>query len=201
MTDIDTTVEQAGGVAEPQPSRGLVIRHVLERQLGAGQSLGAQLIGASTDVSVALAQAPAAVVDEIRGGATLPAALAHTRTEVRDAIVGTGTRVRGAVGEWVGAQATLPNALVVGAADVAEAVLRAQGTVAATAVDSAFTVATTAARGGDVADVVRRSRRSVVARTEAARAEIAESWERAAEEVRGAVTDDEEYLEDAPDEN
>lgn len=201
MTDIDTTLEHTEQVVEPQPTRGLAIRHVLERQLGAGQSLGAQLIGASTDVSVALAQAPASVVDEIRGGATLPAALAHTRTEVRDAIVSTGTRVRGAVGEYVGAQATLPNALVVGAADVAEAVLRAQGTVAATAVDSAFTVATTAARGGDVTDVVRRSRRSVVARTEAARAEIAESWERASEEVRGAVTDDDEYLEDALDEN
>ena len=62
------------------------------------------------------------------------------------------------IGEYVGNQATLPNAVVVGAADVAEAVLRAQGTVAATAVDSAFTVATIAARGGDVSG--RRQRRT-----------------------------------------
>jgi hypothetical protein len=201
MTEIDTTLEQDAQVVEPEPTRGIVIHHVLERQLGAGQSLGAQLVGASTEVSVALVQAPATVVDEIRGGATLPAALAHTRREVRGIVASTGTRVRSAIGEYVGNQATLPNAVVVGAADVAEAVLRAQGTVAATAIDSAFTVATTAARGGDVGDALSRERRDIAARTEAARTDIAESWGRAAEEIRGAVKDYDEYLEPFADEN
>ncbi|MDT5073291.1 MAG: hypothetical protein QOH82_2611 [Mycobacterium sp.] len=195
MTDIETTL-----TVGPEATRGIVIRHVLERQLGAGQTLGAQLVGASTDVSVALVHAPATVVDQIRGGATLPAALAHTRTEVRGVMAGTGTRVRTAIGEYVGSQATLPNAVVVGAADVAEAVLRAQGNVAASAIDSAFTVATVAARGGNVRDALTRERRDVAARADAARADIAGSLERAAEEIRGAVTDYDEYLEAFTDE-
>jgi hypothetical protein len=181
-------------VVEPEPGRGIVLRHVLERQLGAGQSLGAQLVGASTDASAALLHAPAAVVDEIRGGATLPVALAHTRAEVGGVLAGTGTRVRAAIGEYVGSQATLPNAVIVGAADVAEAVLRAQGTVTASAIDSAFTVATVATRGGNVRQALNRERREIGATTEAGRAAIAESWDRAFEEIRGAVKDDDEYL-------
>jgi hypothetical protein len=195
MTDIETTL-----TVEPEAARGIVIRHVLERQLGASQSLGVQLVAAATDVSVALVHAPATVVDEIRGGATLSAALAHTRTEVRGVMAGTGTRVRTAIGEYVGNQATLPNAAVVGAADVAEAVLRAQGNVAASAIDSAFTVAMIAARGGNVRDALTRERRDVAARADAARADIAGSLERAAEEIRGAVTDYDEYLEAFTDE-
>jgi hypothetical protein len=195
MTDIETTL-----TVGPEATRGIVIRHVLERQLGAGQSLGAQLVAASTDVSVALVHAPATVVDEIRGGATLPAALAHTRTEVRGVMASTGTRVRTAIGEYVGNQATLPNAAVVGAADVPEAVLRAQGNVAASAIDSAFTVAMIAARGGNVRDALTRERRDITARTDAARADIAGSLERAAEEIRGAVVDYDEYLEAFTDE-
>jgi hypothetical protein len=74
--------------AEPDSTRGIVIRHVLERQLGAGQSLGAELVGVTTDVSLALAHAPITVVDEIRGGATLPAALVHTGKEVRGVVAG-----------------------------------------------------------------------------------------------------------------
>jgi hypothetical protein len=109
--------------------------------------------------------------------------------------------VRTAIGEYVGNQATLPNAVVVGAADVAETVLRAQGDVAASAIDSAFTVATIAARGGNVRDAVGRERRDVAARADAARADITESWERAAEEIRGAVKDYDEYLEAFTDED
>jgi hypothetical protein len=206
MTDHDTPLELEASevtieVVEPAATRGIVIRHVLERQLGAGQSLGAQLVGASTDVSAALVHAPASVVDEIRGGATLPAGLANTRTEVQAVVSSTGTRVRTAIGEYVGNQATLPNAVVVGAADVAETVLRAQGDVAASAIDSAFTVATIAARGGNVRDAVGRERRDVAARADAARADITESWERAAEEIRGAVKDYDEYLEAFTDED
>jgi hypothetical protein len=206
MTDNDTILEVevtevAIEVVEPEATRAYVIRHVLERQLGAGRSLGAELVGASTDVSAALVHAPAFVVDEIRGGATLPAALARTRGEVRDALSSNGTRVRAAIGEYVGNQATLPNAIVVGAADVAEAVLRAQGDVAGSAIDSAFTLGTIAARGGDVRDAVGRERRGISARADAARVDIAESWERAAEEIRGAVKDYDEYLEAFSDED
>jgi hypothetical protein len=131
--------------------------------------------------------------------ATLPAALAHTRTEVRGVMAGTGTRVRTTIGEYVGNQATLPNAAVVRAAGVAEAVLRAQGNVAASAIDSAFIVAMIAARGGNVRDALTRERRNVAARADAAREDIAGPLERAAEEIRGA-TDYDEYLEAFTDE-
>jgi hypothetical protein len=103
--------------------------------------------------------------------------------------------MRSAIGEYVGNQATLPNAVVVGAADVAETVLRAQGAVAATAVDSAFTFATTAVRGGDVTDALNRGRREIADRTLAARTDVVGAWDRAADEIRGAVTDYDEYLE------
>ena len=187
--------EHDATITTPTSSRPLAIRHVLERQLDAGHGLGAHLLSATTDLSVSLAHTPSAVVDEIRSGATLPAALAHTGTELRGVVSSTGTRMRSALGEYVGTQATLPNAVVVGAADVAEAVLRAQGTVAATAVDSAFAVATTAARGGDVADALSRGRRELAARTDAARTAVVGAWERATDEIRGAVTDYDEYLE------
>ncbi|MBJ7339569.1 hypothetical protein [Mycolicibacterium sp.] len=193
MPDHDTTpAEDAIPAAEattPEATPGVVIRHVLERQLVAGQGLGTQLVGASTEISVALVHAPVTVIDEIRSGATLPAALAQTRSEVQVALSGAGTRVRTAIGEYVSGQATLPHAVVRGAADVAEAVLRGQGTVAGSALDSAFTVATIAARGGDVAEALDRERRDVAAHADAARTDVAESWERAVEEIRGAVKD------------
>ncbi|KQY04055.1 hypothetical protein ASD37_24930 [Mycobacterium sp. Root135] len=187
--------ENDATITAPRPTRALVIRHVLERQLGAGHQLGAELVGATTELSTSMAHAPAAVVDEIRSGATLPAALANTGAEVRQVAASTGTRMRSAIGEYVGNQATLPNAAVVGAADVAETVLRAQGTVAATAVDSAFAIATTAVRGGDVTDALSRGRRGIADRTLAARTDVAGAWDRAADEIRGAVTDYDEYLE------
>jgi hypothetical protein len=197
---VDVTVEvihteHEDEIVEPDSTRGIVIRHVLERQLGAGQSLGAELVGVTTDVSAALAHAPITVVDEIRGGATLPAALVHTGKEVRGVVAGAGSRVRTAVGEYVGNQAALPNAVVVGAADVAEAVLRAQGSVAASAIDAAFTVATVATRGGDVGAALSRERYEVLAQADAVRADIGESWNRAGQEIHGAVKDYDEVLE------
>jgi len=191
MSENDATIT----ATVTRPARALVIRHVLERQLGAGHGLGAELVGASTEFSASMAHAPAAVVDEIRSGATLPAALATTGAEVRQIAASTGIRIRSAIGEYVGNQAALPNAVVVGAADVAETVLRAQGTVAATAVDSAFTLATTAVRGGDVTDALSRGRRDMADRTRAARTDVVGAWDRAADGIRGAVTDCDEYLE------
>lgn len=174
---------------EPESTRSIVIRHVLERQLVAGQGLSSVLVDAATDVSVALAQAPAGVVGEIRGGATLPVAFARTGTSVREVVTGAGGRVRGAVGEYVGNQATLPNAVVVGAADVAETVLRAQGTVTASALNAAFTLATSATQGGDVREVFGRERSEVGAVADAARDRIGESVSRARDEIRSRIKD------------
>jgi hypothetical protein len=157
---------------------------VLERQLVAGQGLSGELVDAATDVSVALAKAPAGVISEIRGGATLPAAFVRTGTSVREVATGAGERVRSAVGEYVGNQATLPNAVIVGAADVAETVLRAQGTVASSALNAAFTLATSATQGGDVRDVFNRERSEVGAVADAARERIGESVDRARDEIR-----------------
>ena len=174
---------------EPESTRSIVIRHVLERQLVAGQGLSSELVDAATDVTVALAQAPAGVVGEIRGGATLPTAFARTGTSVREVVTGAGGRVRCAVGEYVGNQATLPNAVVVGAADVAETVVRAQGTVTASALNAAFTLATSATQGGDVREVFSRERHEVGAVADAARDRIGESVSRARDEIRSRIKD------------
>ena len=212
MPDSDTTVEPAdttselireepvevtaevihvddSEVVEDQPTRSLVIRHVIERQLVAGQGLSAQLVDAATDVSVAFAHAPATVVDEIRGGATLPTALTQTGTLVRGVVYEAGGRVRTAVGGYVDNQATLPKAIVVGAADVAESVVRAQGTITASALNAAFTLATVAAQGGDVREAYGRERAEVGEAADAARDRIDDSVNRAREEIRDAIRD------------
>jgi hypothetical protein len=183
----DDRAEIDGG--EPESTRSIVIRHVLERQLVAGQGLSSELVDAATDVTVALAQAPAGVIGEIRGGATLPTAFAHTGTSVREVVTGAGGRVRSAVGEYVGNQATLPNAVVVGAADVAETVVRAQGTVTASALNAAFTLATSATQGGDLREVFSRERHEVGAVAGAARGRIGESVSRARDEIRSRIND------------
>lgn len=212
MPDPDTTVEEAAPTEEavrieptevtaevvrtedeeapePDSARDIVIRHVLERQLGAGQGLSTRLVDAATDLTVAVAHAPVAVVAEIRDGATLPDALAHGGTSVRDAVIDAGGRVRTAVGEYVGQQATLPNAVIVGAAGVAETVARAQGTVTASAVNAAFTLATTASRGGDVREEFGVQRRDVGSAAAQARDRISESVQSARAEIRDRIQD------------
>lgn len=182
-------------VDEPESTRSIVIRHVLERQLVAGQSLSGQLVGAATDVTVAVAHAPADVIGEIRGGATLPTALARTGTSVRGVVTDAGGRVRTAVGGYVEAQATLPNAVVVGAADVAETVARAQGTVAASALNAAFALATVATQGGDVREAFGRERRELGETAGSARTKVGESVSRARDEIRGSIKDYDELVE------
>jgi hypothetical protein len=182
-------------VDEPESTRSIVIRHVLERQLVAGQSLSGQLVGAATDVTVAVAHAPADVIGEIRGGATLPTALARTGTSVRGVVTDAGGRVRTAVGGYVEAQATLPNAVVVGAADVAETVARAQGTIAASALNAAFALATVATQGGDVREAFGRERRELGETAGSARTKVGESVSRARDEIRGSIKDYDELVE------
>jgi hypothetical protein len=216
MPDQDTTLDEAESTAEvrseptevtvavipsdgedhgePESTGGIVIRHVLERQLVAGQGVSAHIVDAATDVTVAVVHAPAAVIDEVRGGATLPAALARTGASVRDVVSGAGDRVRIAVGGYVGSQATLPNAVVMGAADVAEAVARAQGTVTVSALNAAFTVATVASQRGDVREAFGRERRDVGATANDARDRIDESLRRARDEIRGAIKDYDELV-------
>lgn len=174
--------------------RSLAIRHAAQRQLAAGQDLTTRLIDAVTDASVAVTRAPANTVAELRSGATLPAAIGRTGTSVRAAVGAAGGSARSAVGEYVSAQAVLPNAVVIGAADVAEAVLRAQGAIASSALTTAFTVAATATGGGDVRSAFDRERAALTAERDTARGDINASWDRARDEVRGAVRDYDELV-------
>lgn len=185
VIDIDSEDDEEAEDEEAE-IRTLAIRHVIERQLVASQSLTEQLIEAATDVSAAVVHAPATAIDEIRRGATLPAAFANTGTTVREVVNTTGGRVRAAVGEYIDGRATLPKAVVVCASDVAESIVRAQGAVAATAVTGAFTVAGVAARGGDVREAIADERREVRAQAVAVREDLVESWRQAREHVEAA---------------
>ncbi|MGU3654721.1 hypothetical protein [Mycolicibacterium sp. A43C] len=129
---------------------------VLERQLDAGQDLSSHLIEATTDAAVAVVESPAKVIAAIRSGATLPAALGETNEAVQEAVLMAGSRIRTAVGAYVNQQAPLPNAVIVGAAEVAAATVRGQGELVSSAVDGVFEVAVTVGRRGDVRDVIDR---------------------------------------------
>lgn len=129
---------------------------VLERQFDAGQDLSTHLIEATTDAAVAVVESPAKVIAAIRSGATLPAALGETNEAVQEAVLMAGSRIRTAVGAFVNQQAPLPNAVIVGAAEVAAATVRGQGELVSSAVDGVFEVAVTVGRRGDVRDVIDR---------------------------------------------
>ncbi|MEH3137323.1 MAG: hypothetical protein PGN30_20255 [Mycolicibacterium neoaurum] len=132
------------------------VHDVLERQLDAGQDLSTHLIEATTDAAVAVVESPAKVIAAIRSGATLPAALGETNEAVQEAVLMAGSRFRTAVGAFVNQQAPLPNAVIVGAAEVAAATVRGQGELVSSAVDGVFEVAVTVGRRGDVRDVIDR---------------------------------------------
>ncbi len=132
------------------------VHDVLERQLDAGQDLSTHLIEATTDAAAAVVESPAKVIAAIRSGATLPAALGETNEAVQEAVLMAGSRIRTAVGAFVNQQAPLPNAVIVGAAEVAAATVRGQGELVSSAVDGVFEVAVTVGRRGDVRDVIDR---------------------------------------------
>ena len=134
--------------------RVLAIREVLERQLVAGHGLSGELVTATTDATAAVVEAPAKVIAAVRDGATLPTAFGETGDAVQVAVNEAGTRIRNAVGEYVTQQSTLPNAVITGAAEVAGSLVRAQGSLTASAVDGAFSIATVASKGGDVRDAI-----------------------------------------------
>lgn len=154
--EIIPVVDEAAEVEADIRRRALAVRAALERQLDAGANLTEQVLGATTDAGVAVVESPARVIAAVRGGATLPAALGETSDAVADSVAVAGSQIRTAVGEYVARQATLPNAVIAGAAEVAGALVRAQGELASTAVDGAFAVATTASRRGDIRDAIDR---------------------------------------------
>ncbi|MGK2883087.1 MAG: hypothetical protein ACSLE6_20670 [Mycobacterium sp.] len=189
---VEGVEEAADGVAEDVARSVFVLREVIGRQVVAGQGLANDLIDLATDVGEVLVHAPAVVVAAIRGGATLPAAVSQSGSVVSEAVVNAGDRLRTAVGGYVERQATLPNALLSGAAGVASTVVRAQGTVGGSAVNAVFAVAAVATNGGDVRDVFDRELDEVNAKAESARGQISESLKTARREIVDAVIVDEE---------
>lgn len=179
-------VEGDTAAAAAATSTALAFREVLERQLDAGQDLSVQLFDAATDATAAVVEAPAKLIAAVRGGATLPAAFGETNEAVQGSITEAGTRVRTAVGQYVGQQATLPNAVLGGAAEVAGALVRAQGELASAAVDSAFSVAGTASRRG-VRDAIDQEWSELNATAVAARDAVEARVSVARQSVRDAI--------------
>jgi hypothetical protein len=165
----------------------LPIRAVLERQLVAGQTLSNELIDAASDLTAAIAEAPAALVNAVRGGATLPAAFTHSTSGLHHVAADAGDRMRAALGEYVSGQANLPNAVIGGAAEVTASLVRAQGSVAGSAVDAAFAVAAVAAHGGELRDALDREWRELSAAASSARENVNHTFDVARQSVRQAV--------------
>jgi hypothetical protein len=165
----------------------LPIRAVLERQLVAGQTLSSELIDAASDLTAAIAEAPAALVNAVRGGATLPAAFTHSTSALHNVAADAGDRMRAALGEYVSGQANLPNAVIGGAAEVTASLVRAQGSVAGSAVDAAFAVAAVAAHGGELRDALDREWRELSATASSARENVNHTFDVARQSVRQAV--------------
>lgn len=177
---IDAHVEESS----EEDRSPLPVREMLERQLVAGHSLSGQLLDTATDLGVALVEAPARVIAEVRDGATLPDAFGETGGVLQASLVLAGDRARATVGKYIGGQATLPNAVIVGTAEVAASVVRAQGSLAASAVDAAFTVATVAAQGGDVRDAFEREWSELTATATSARDNVSQTFGNARQGVR-----------------
>ena len=181
---VETTPDEP---QEPSGTRALAIRHVLERQLAVSQGLSTELVCAATDATVAVVHAPAIVVNEIRGGAALPTAIARASETTRAAVTEAGGRVRSAVGGYANSQATLPNAIVTGMSDIAGSLARAQGEVALSALNSAFAVAVAGTRGDDVRAEFTQEREELGESAAEAREQIGQAVARARTELRAAT--------------
>lgn len=180
------STDESGGEAP----MNIVIRQVLERQIAAGQALGSQLIDAATDVTTVIAHAPAAFAGAIQDGETIASAWERAGAGVNDVLGEAGGRLRSALTVYVGHQATLPVAVLGYAGQVAGSLASAQGTVAGSALDGAFAVATAAAQGDDVRDAFGRNIGELRATAIAARGDLSESAKRAREDVREALGGD-----------
>jgi hypothetical protein len=179
--------EQDDEQDEREERMKLVIRQVLERQIAVGQALSSQLIDAATDVTTAIVHAPATFAGAIQDGDTIASAWDRTGAGVQDVLGEAGGRLRAAVTTYVGHQAALPVAVLGYAGEVAGSLASAQGTVAGSALDGAFAVATAAAQGDNVREVFDRNVEELRATAVAARGDVGESAKRAGQEVRGAV--------------
>ncbi|BBZ02249.1 hypothetical protein MCHIJ_16860 [Mycolicibacterium chitae] len=142
--------EPTAAVAVITHDRAVAIRNVFERQVLASQEVSTELISATTDIAAAVADAVSAAFGAVEGGATLPAALAQSGEQLQARVTEAGSRARSVVGDYLGGRAVLPNAVAAGFADVAGSLIRAQGGLASTAVNSAFDLAAVAVRGGDL---------------------------------------------------
>jgi ABC-type transporter Mla subunit MlaD len=191
----DAAADAAAEVEEKARETALAIRHVLERQIVAGRGLSGELVGAATDAAAALVEAPASVVNAINGGATLPDAFGQTRASVQESFTDAGDRIRTAVGVYVNNQATLPHAVIKGAAEVAGSVVRAQGEVTRSAVDTALTVAAAATNGGHVRDTFDQEWQELSATAGATRKDIDTAISSARDGIREAVDEGGKYAE------
>lgn len=164
-----------------------LVRGLFERQLIACRTLSAQLTDAATDVTAALVESPAAVINALWEGTTLPSALGLTGDALADAAIEGGGRVRAAVGSYVNAQSALPDALIVSTAELAGSAIRAQGAIVASALDAAFLVASTAARGDAVREVFDEEWRGVLATVSTVRGHVDDTFSAARHRVRNAL--------------
>ena len=192
MTDTQIT-EMAADPADIDPDddearAALAVREVLERQLAAAAALSFELLDVASDLTAAVAEAPATVIGAVRGGATLPAAFTQSSSALQGVVTDAGDRLRSAIGEYLSGQAVLPNAVIEGAAEVTGSVVRAQGSVVSSAVDAAFTVATVATQGGELRESIDREWRELAAAASSARQSIGAKVDSARQGVRDAVT-------------
>jgi hypothetical protein len=187
VTESETVSAVATGDDRPEPRTNVVIRQVLERQIAASQALSSQILDAATDVTTAIAHAPATFAGAIQDGETIASAWERTGTGVQDVIGEARGRLRAAVTTYVGHQATLPVAVLGYAGEVAGSVASAQGTVAGSALDSAFAVATAATQGDNVRAALERNIEELRATATAARGDVNASLRRAGQDVREAV--------------
>ncbi|GAY15875.1 hypothetical protein [Mycobacterium sp. shizuoka-1] len=175
------------GNDEQESQTTIVLRQILERQIAVNQALGGQLIDAATDVTTAVAHAPATFAGAIRNGETIAAAWERTGAGVHDVLGEAGGRLRAAVTSYVGHQATLPVAVLGYAGEVAASLASAQGTVAGSALDGAFAVASAATAGDDVRAGLGHQLDEVRATAAAARGDVNASAKRAGQEVKEAI--------------
>jgi hypothetical protein len=194
VTTIEPDTAAVPAAEQPHEQTTIVIRHVLERQIAVGQALSSQLLDAATDVTTAIAHAPAAFAGAIQDGETIATAWERTGTGVQDVVDDARGRLRAAVVSYVGHQATLPVAVLGYAGEVAGSVASAQGTLVGSALDGAFAVAAAATQGDDVRAALGRNIDELRATATAARGDVNESLKRAGREVREAVGGDLEPL-------
>ena len=123
----------------------------------------------------------------IQDGATIASAWERTGTGVQEVLSEAGGRLRAAVISYIGHQATLPVAVLGYAGEVAGSLASAQGTVAGSALDGAFAVATAASQGDNVREALGRNIEELRATAVAARGDVTESAKRAGREIRGVA--------------